>query len=187
MWITDYDIEKINEIKKCREKIKIEENKINDIQFNINVYTEHMLSQIHSMYTPFSIKTLEILWRNFNKEEKDEKFKDYYKFINDTIIEDIIGDTECKYKKTKVVTGVVVEGYSMYCYNISFMVNNTEFCLYIPVHKNIQKDTLIYANYGMYCLSYKKGCCSHIFAQSYDLKDLKKAFKECIENKKYEE
>lgn len=187
MWLTDYDFEKINEIKKCREKIKTEKSKIKDIEFNIKLYTEHILSQIHSMYTPFSINVLENLWRNFNKEEKDEDFKRYYKFINDLIVEDVIGDTKCIYKKTKAVTRVIVEGFSMYRYNVDFLVNNIEFCLYIPVYKNINEDTLVYADYGMYCLSYKKGCCSHIFAQSYDLRDIKKAFKECIENKKYEE
>ena len=186
MWTTTYDIEKINEIQKCKEKIGIEENKIKDIEFNIKVYTEHMLSQIHNLYSYISEKALRSLWEEFNKENKSESFKAYYKYINEIIIDNIISDTKCKYKKTKVITGIVVEGYSSYAYNIHFVVDEKEFRLNVPIFKNIQEDTLIYTNYGMYSLGYFKGCCNHIFAESYDLEDLKKAFKEFIENKKYE-
>ena len=193
-WIThnDYKTEALKMIDKMQNKIKEEEEKINDCNLNIHIYTNYLIEKIQGLYIDISSKTLEILWRGFHKDKKDEtmsdeeksKYKASYDFINYEIINAIICDTKCKYKKTKIINNIIIEGYEGYAYDIYFIANNIEFILTVPVVKNITPKNLPYSHYGMYGLAYKKSsCCTEYICRSYDMKDLAKAFKTFIEER----
>ena len=179
--LCDTNIATINTIEKCKNKIEIEERKINDIKLNIEVYTDYMLKYIRKLDRIVSERVLYLLFINFTKEEKDEKFKDYYRFLNDIIVESIIGDTKCDFKKTKIITKIICCGYNSYAYDIHFVVNKTEFIFTIPILEHITVEDLVYADYGMYSISYQSSECSWTrIKASYDLEDLKKEFKNFI-------
>ena len=89
MFLTEFDCEKISEINKCKEKIIKSEKEISKINFDIKVYQNYLISQIHNLPSLISGKMLSLLWDDFNKEEKSEKYKPYYSYINDIIKEDI--------------------------------------------------------------------------------------------------
>ena len=191
-WMTydDYRIETLKMINKMQKKIKIEEEKRNDCNLNINIYTDYLIQQIHSLYIDISPKTLEALWYGFhknkdemNKEDKN-KYKDCLNYMNCEIIDSIICNTECKYKKTKLISDIISEGYESYAYDVYFFVNDIEFVFTIPVVKNITPKNLPYSHYGKYGLAYRKSsCCTEYICLSYDLEDLAKAFKIFIEER----
>ena len=175
--------DEVSEINRCKEKIAKEKEKIADSEFNIRLYTNHMVSKMQIMFSIIPEDTLRLVWNNINKDEKEEKFNIHYKYINDVIKDHIIGDTECDYKKTKLITEMYCEGYSSYGYSIHFIADKIEFTFTVPVPKHINSENYIYANDGMYRLGYKETeCCDTYLACSYNLKDLHKAFKEFIEN-----
>ena len=176
----------VSEIKKCKEKIAEERKRIADSEFNIELYTNHLVSKIRTIIPILSENTLRVVWQGINKvnDIENEKYKTYYKYINDVIKENIIGDTVCNYKKTKLITEVIVCGYSSYAYSIHFIVNGTEFVFTVPVPNHIDTKSYVYTNEGMYNLSYRETKCSFMsIACSYNLEDIHKAFKEFIENK----
>lgn len=183
----DYRTEALEMIDKMQSKIKTEEEKINDCNLNIHLYLSYMIEKIHGLYINIPPKSLNTLWCGFhkNKEEMSEedknKYKASYDFINHEIINSIICDTRCKYKKSKIISEVILEGYDEYAYNIHFIVNNIDFTFIVPCVKNINEDNLIYANYGKYGLAYKESpCCTSYICTSYNMEDLAKAFKEFI-------
>ena len=174
----------INTINKCKQKISIERAKIADSEFNIQLYTDHMVSKIRNIIPVVSERVLRIVWNNINKDKKEEQYARCYKFLNDCIKENIIRDTQCVYKKTKLITEIVVNGYEAYAYSVHFFADKTEFIFTIPVPEHIYSDSYIYANEGMYDLAYRSSpSCLTSIALSYDLNDLYKAFKEFVENK----
>ena len=175
----------VSEINKCKEKIAEERKKIADSEFNIELYTNHLVSKIMTIIPILSENTLRVVWQGINKinDIESEKYKTYYKYINDVIKENIIGDTVCNYKKTKLITEVIACGYSSYAYSIHFIVNGTEFVFTVPVPTHINSENYGYANEGMYCLSYKENqYCYTTITCSYNLEDLHKAFKDLVEN-----
>ena len=175
----------IREINKCEIKITEEELKIADSQFNINVFTEYMVSMIKNIIPIISNRCLDLVWRNMNdlKDKDEKKFKSNYSYIIDVIKEHIIGDTKCTYKKTKLIDSIVKCGYGEYGYSIYFYVNNIKFCFTVPVTEHINKENLTYAYNGKYNLTYTTtGSCYYTLSTSYKLEDLHKAFKEFIES-----
>ena len=102
--------------------------------------------------------------------------------ISNIIIYDIIADTECNYNKRKLVTDHYIFGYH-WGYEFIFEVNNIKFILYLPNIKTLNTNNFYDAFEGKYHLSYYQSThCSRTIISSYDLSDLKKAFKEFIEN-----
>lgn len=184
----DYETSIIKTIDKMKEKIKIENEKIEDCNLNIQIYTDYLVKQINSLYVALTPNILSIAWRGFHKE-KDEiedknKYKTCYDIIKDTIISDIISDTKCNYKKTKFIKDIICCGYESYAYNISFVVNNIEFVFSVPCLKNISKTNIEYANYGKYVLAYKDSSISSCYIiTSYKLEDLAEAFKNFLEER----
>lgn len=192
-WMTqdDYRTEAIRTIGKMQEKIKKEEEKINDCNLNIHIYTNYLIEKIQGLYVDISPNTLYALWSGFNKnkdemnEEDKNRYKASYDFVNHEIVNAIIRDTECKYKKTKLINKVIVEGFESYAYDIYFIVNNIEFVFTVPCVKHITANNLSYARYGKYGLAYKESsCCTSYICTSYDMEDLAKAFKTFIEERK---
>ena len=191
-WMThdDYRTEALRMIDKMQKKIKTEEEKINDCNLNIHLYTNYMLEKIHELYVDIPSNALHTLWSGFNKnkdemnEEDKNKYKISYNFVNHEIVNTIIRDTECKYKKTKLINNIIVQGFESYAYDIYFFVNDIEFVFTIPVVRNITSKSLPYSHYGKYGLAYKKSsCCTEYICLSYDLEDLAKAFKIFIEER----
>lgn len=185
-----YNTEEIRMIGKMQEKIKKEEEKINDCNLNIHIYTNYLIEKIQDLYVDISPNTLNTLWCGFNKnkdemnEEDKNKYKASYNFVNHEIVNAIICDTKCKYKKTKLIDKVIVGGYESYAYDIYFIVNDIEFIFTIPCVKHITANNLIYAHYGKYGLAYKESsCCTSYICTSYNMEDLAKAFKTFIEEK----
>ena len=184
MMLDFYDAELIDTINGIQEKIEAEEDKKNDIEMNIKIFSDYLIKRIREIRTVIPPDVLHLVWSNQNKDEKDDKFKDYYKYVNNLIAEDIIGDVKCKFKKTKVLDSIVVDGYGSYAYTLYFIVNDIKFSLTIPNTKNIRLEEIAYAHYGQYRLGYYSSeYCDSFIAQSYDFKDLKVAFKNFIENK----
>ena len=183
MIFTETDVKYINDIHKCKSKINYEELKIADSQFNIDVFTDHLISLLHHLTPVATERCLEIVWNNMNKDEKDDKFKGCYDFLKEIIKYHIIDDVECTYKKSKLIEEVTRRGYEGYGYVITFYVNKIKFNFTIPVVDKINKENYVYADEGRYDLSYTKtGSFYHSVARSYDLKDLHKAFKSFIES-----
>ena len=183
-WLTEYDYEQINKLEKCADIIQKERKRISDIEFNINVYISHYISIVKNMRPIISEKVIYLLWNNINKEEKDEKFKRYYNYVNDVIKEHIIGDTKCSFKKTKLINDIICCGYGSYAYDIHFVVNGIEFVFTIPTFEHINESNINYVNDGKYSLNYKES--EHIYSHikaSFDLEDLHKAFKSFIESR----
>lgn len=183
------NIENIEMIQRCQDKIKEEEKYISEHKFNIETFKLRMINQIHDLYTITSEKTLSKAWiffgnKNNNNDEKNkDELKEAYNFIKDLIIDYIIGDTKCNYKKTKMIKNIICEGYEGYAYDIHFVVNNITFILEIPVVKNINIHNYKYYD-GRYYLRYyeKEGACSQKYIMaSYYIEDLGKAFKKFIE------
>lgn len=196
MYVPSYDnygnirIEAIDLIEKCQNKIKEEEKKIADCTFNIDTYKLRMIDNICGLYINISAETLRTLWHGFNNKEKitDEeeakKYKDAYNFVDYIIKQNIISDTKCSYKKKNLIEEVISCGYESYAYSIKFIVNKIKFVIEIPVVKHINTENYIYARYGKYCLAYYSSThCQECIKESYELDDIKKAFKEFIERK----
>lgn len=186
----NYRTETLKMIDKMQEKIKIEEEKRNDCNLNINIYTDYLIQQIHNLYIDISPNTLEVLWRGFHKnkdevgKEDKNKYKSCFDYMNYKIIDSIICNTECKYKKTKLIKDIIIEGYEGYAYDVYFFVNDIEFIFTIPVIKNITPKNLPYSHYGKYGLAYKKSSWqTEYICLSYDLEDLAKTFKKFIEER----
>lgn len=192
------DITYFETINKCKELIKNEEKKITDSNFIITAMKEKLVDTVKSMYLHYT----NIEWGNlydyihnsrtefinkYNDKEKDgieeyKKAKEKYKLISNIIIYDIIDDTECNYNKRKLVTDHYIFGY-YWGYEFIFEVNNIKFILYLPNIKVLNIDDFYDAFEGKYHLSYYESeHCSKTIISSYDLSDLKKAFKEFIEN-----
>lgn len=192
------DITYFETINKCKELIKNEEKKITDSNFIITAIREKLVDTVKSMYLHYT----NIEWTNlydyihmnktefinkYNNEEENgiEKYKlakEKYKLISNIIIYDIIDDTECNYNKTKLVTDHYIFGFH-WGYEFIFEVNNIKFILHLPNIKVLNADNFYDAFEGKYNLSYYESeHCSRTIISSYDLSDLKKAFKEFIEN-----
>ena len=192
------DITYFETINKCKELIKNEEKKITDSNFIITAIREKLVDAVKSMFLHYT----NIEWNNlydyihmnktefinkYNNSEKDgaeeyKKAKEKYKLISNIIIYDIIDDTECNYNKRKLVTDHYIFGY-YWGYEFIFEVNNIKFILYLPNIKVLNIDNFYDAFEGKYYLSYYESThCSRTIISSYDLSDLKKAFKEFIEN-----
>lgn len=192
------DITYFETINKCKELIKNEEKKITDSNFIISAIKEKLIDTVKSMYLHYT----NIEWNNlydyihnsrtefinkYNDKEKNgiEEYKiakEKYKFISNIIIYDIIDDTECNYNKRKLVTDHHIFGYH-WGYEFIFEVNNIKFILYLPNIKTLNIDNFYDAFEGKYHLDYYESeHCSRTIISSYDLSDLKKAFKEFIEN-----
>ncbi len=173
-------------INTCQDKIQAEEKKIEECNFNIDTYKLRMINNIRGLYIDISEKTLETVWKGFhNKPTDKEELKTYkamYDYIDFIIKEHIINDTKCSYKKKNFIENITVCGYDRYAYNITFIANDIKFILEVPVVKNVSLDNYIYCHYGQYWLGYYSSdiCQSHI-KMSYELDDIKKAFKEFIE------
>lgn len=179
--------ETIDLIEKCQNKIKEEEKKIADCTFNIDTYKLRMIDNIRGLYINISAETLRTLWCGFNNKEKitDEeeikKYKNAYDFVDYIIKQDIISDTKCSYKKKNLIEEVLSCGYESYAYSIKFIANKIKFVIEIPVVNHISIDNYIYARYGKYCLAYYSSTyCQECIKESYELDDIKKAFKEFI-------
>lgn len=185
-------------INKCKELIKNEEKKIIDSNFIITTIREKLVNTVKSMclhYTNIEWNNLydyihknktEFINKYNNKEENGvEKYKlakEKYKLISNIIIYDIIDDTECNYNKRKLVTDHYIFGYH-WGYEFIFEVNNIKFMFYLPNIKTLNVDNFYDAFEGKYHLSYYESeHYSKTIISSYDLSDLKKAFKEFIEN-----
>lgn len=175
-------------IETCQNKIKEEEKKIEECNFNIDTYKLRMLNNIRGLYVDISEKTLETVWRGFHNKPTDKEelktYKSAYDYIDFIIKKHIIDDTKCSYKEKNFIEDIVVCGFDGYAYNITFIVNNIKFLLEVPVVKNVSLDNYIYCHYGQYCLRYYSSkCCQEYIISSYELDDIKKAFKEFIERK----
>lgn len=175
-------------IKTCQDRIQVEEKKIEECNFNIDTYKLRMLSNIRGLYVEISAETLETVWHGFHNKPTDKEelktYKSRYDYIDFIIKEHIIGDTKCSYKKKNFIDEIVVCGFDRYAYNITFTVNNIKFLLEVPVVKNISLGNYIYCHYGQYCLRYYSSeCCQEYITASYELEDIKKAFKEFIDSK----
>ena len=173
-------------IKTCQDKIQVEEKKIEECNFNIDTYKLRMLSNIRGLYIDISEKTLETVWHGFHNESTDKEelktYKSAYDYIVFIIKEHIISDTKCFCKKKNFIEDIVVCGFDGYAYNITFIANDIKFLLEVPVVKNISLDNYIYCHCGQYCLRYYSSkCCQEYIKASYELDDIKKAFKEFIE------
>ena len=182
----DNRINAINTITKCQNKIKEEERKITECNFNIDTYKMRMLSNIRGLYIDISEKTLETVWRGFHDKSTDKEelktYKSSYDYIVFIIKEHIIGDTKCSYKKKNFIEDIVVCGFDRYAYNITFIANDIKFILEVPVVKNVFLDNYMYCQYGQYWLGYYSSeYCRECIKTSYELDDIKKAFKEFIE------
>lgn len=182
--------ETIDIIEKCQNKIKEEEKRIADCTFNIDTYKLRMIDNIRGLYINISAETLRTLWRGFNNKEKitDEeeikKYKNAYDFVDYIIKQDIISDTKCSYKKKNFIEEVISCGYESYAYSIKFIANKIKFVIEIPVVKHINTENCIYARYGKYCLAYYSSTyCQECIKESYELDDIKNAFKEFIEER----
>ena len=192
------DITYFETINKCKELIKNEEKKIADSNFIISAMREKLVDTVKSMYLHYT----NMEWKNlynyihmnktefinqYNDAEKNgaEEYKlakEKYNLISNIIIYDIIDDTECNYNKRKLVTDHYIFGYH-WGYEFIFEVNNIKFILYLPNIKTLNVDNFYDAFEGKYYLSYYESkYCSRTIISSYDLSDLKKAFKEFIEN-----
>ena len=192
------DITYFETINKCKELIKNEEKKITNSNFIISAMREKLVDTVKSMYLHYT----NIEWGNlydyihmnktefinkYNNGEKDgaeeyKSAKEKYKLISNIIIYDIIDDTECNYNKRKLVTDHYIFGFH-WGYEFIFEVNNIKFILYLPNIKTLNTDNFYDAFEGKYHLSYYESKhCSRTIISSYDLSDLKKAFKEFIEN-----
>ena len=176
-------------IQKCQNKIKEEEKYISEHEFNIETFKLRMINQIHNLSIIASEKTLSKAWNFFgnknndNNEENKNELKQAYEFIKYLIMNYIIGDTKCNYKKTKLIKNIICEGYEGYAYDIHFVVNNITFILEIPVVENINIHNYKYHD-GRYYLRYYKEegtCCQDYIMASYYIEDLKEAFKKFIE------
>ena len=175
-------------IKTCQDKIQVEEKKIEECNFNIDTYKLRMINNIRGLYIDISERTLETVWHGFHNKPTDKEelktYKSAYDYIDFTIKKHIIGDIECSCKKKNFIEDIVVCGFDRYAYNITFIANDTKFLLEVPVVKNISLDNYIYCHYGQYCLRYYSSkCCQEYIEASYELDDIKKAFKEFIERK----
>lgn len=182
----NYRTETLKMIDKMQEKIKIEEEKRNDCNLNINIYTDYLIQQIHSLYIDISPKILYTLWCGFHKDEKEDedRYEVCYNIVKEIIIDDIINDMKCDYNKKNFISDIIVCGYESYAYNISFIVNNIEFIFMVPCVDKINDKNLKYANYGQYVLAYKEtSCCTSYICTSYDMEDLAKAFKKFIKER----
>lgn len=173
-------------IKTCQDKIQTEEKKIEECNFNIDTYKLRMINNIHGLYIDISEKTLETVWYGFHNKPTDKEelktYKSKYDYIVFIIKEHIIGDTKCSYKKKNFIEDIVVCGFDRYAYNITFIANDIKFILEVPVVKNISLDNYMYCNYGQYWLGYYSSeYCRKCIKTSYELDDIKKAFKEFIE------
>ena len=173
-------------IKTCQDKIQVEEKKIEECNFNIDTYKLRMINNIRGLYVDISEKTLETVWHGFyNKPTDKEELKTYkskYDYIVFIIKEHIIGDTKCSYKKKNFIEDIVVCGFDRYAYNITFIVNDIKFLLEVPVVKNVSLDNYMYGCYGQYWLGYYSSeYYRECIKTSYELDDIKKAFKEFIE------
>lgn len=187
-----------DEINKCKEIIKNEEKKIADSKFIIDAIREKLVNTVKSMYLHYT----NMEWNNLynyihmnkaefinqynnageNGVEKYKTAKEKYKLISNIIIYDIIDDTECNYNKRKLVTDHYIFGYH-WGYEFIFEVNNIKFMFYIPNIKALDTGNFYDAFEGKYHLSYYESKhYSRTIISSYDLLDLKKAFKEFIEN-----
>ena len=192
------DITYFETINKCKELIKNEEKKITDSNFIIFTMKEKLVNTVKSMYLHYTNmewnhlhnyihmnKTEFINQYNNNGKDGVEEYKlakEKYKLISNIIIYDIIDDTECNYNKRKLVTDHYIFGYH-WGYEFIFEVNNIKFTLYLPNIKTLNTDNFYNAFEGKYHLSYYESTyCSRTIISSYDLSDLKKAFKEFIEN-----
>lgn len=176
----------IDLIEKCQNKIREEEKKIEECNFNIDTYKLRMINNIHGLYIDISEKTLETVWRGFHNKPTDKEelktYKSKYDYIVFIIKEHIIGDTKCSYKKKNFIEDVVVCGLDRYAYNITFIANDIKFILEVPVVKNVSLDNYMYCRYGQYWLGYYSSeYCRDYIKASYELDDIKKAFKEFIE------
>ena len=144
-----------------------------------NMEWNHLHNYIHMNKTEF------INQYNNNGKDGVEEYKlakEKYKLISNIIIYDIIDDTECNYNKRKLVTDHYIFGYH-WGYEFIFEVNNIKFMLYLPNIKTLNTDNFYDAFEGKYHLSYYESkYCSRTIISSYDLSDLKKAFKEFIKN-----
>lgn len=173
-------------IKTCQDKIQVEEKKIEECNFNIDTYKLRMLNNIRGLYIDISEETLETVWHGFHNKPTDKEeskiYKTRYNYIDYIIKNHIIGDTECSCKKKNFIDDIVVCGFDRYAYNITFIANDIKFVLEVPVVKNISLDNYIHCHYGQYCLRYYSSeCCQTYIEASYELDDIKKAFKEFIE------
>lgn len=173
-------------IKTCQDKIQTEEKKIEECNFNIDTYKLRMINNIRGLYIDISEKTLETVWHGFHNKPTDKEelktYKSRYDYIVFIIKEHIIGDTKCSYKKKNFIEDIVVCGFDRYAYNITFIVNDIKFILEVPVVKNVSLDNYMHCNYGQYWLGYYSSkYCRDYIKTSYELDDIKKAFKEFIE------
>lgn len=192
------DITYFKTINKCKELIKNEEKKITDSNFIISTMKEKLVNTVKSMFLHYTnmewsnlynyihMNKIEFInqYNNSGKNGAEEykKAKEKYNLISNIIIYDIIDDTECNYNKRKLVTDHYIFSYN-WGYEFIFEVNNIKFVLYLPNIKMLNIDNFYNAYEGKYNLSYYESeYCTRTIISSYDLSDLKKAFKEFIEN-----
>lgn len=176
----------IDLIEKCQNKIREEEKKIEECNFNIDTYKLRMINNIHGLYIDISEKTLETVWNGLHNKPTDKEelktYKSMYDYIVFIIKEHIIGDTKCSYKKKNFIEDIVVCGFDRYAYNITFIANDIKFVLEVPVVKNVSLDNYMHCCYGQYWLGYYSSkYCRECIKTSYELDDIKKAFKEFVE------
>ena len=183
------NIENIEIIQRCQDKIKEEEKYISEHEFNIETFKLRMINQIHDLYIITCEKTLSEAWKfccnenNDNNEKNKGERKQSYDFIKYLIMNYIIDDTKCNYKRAKLIKNIICQGYEGYAYDIYFIVNNITFILEIPIVKNINIHNYKYYD-GRYYLRYYKeegSCCQDYIMASYYIEDLKEAFKKFIE------
>ena len=180
-----YNNEAIVSINNLKDRIEVQRKTIEDCEFNIKAYEYCLVSKIRDLYILISPKTIKTVLKNLNSEEKDDDYKDCYDYIVSIIKSMIIKDTECNYKKQKLIDQIIICGYEGYGYQICFTVNKTEFMFNVPVLANIHSGNMEYANYGKYELICRTSPCStSVICASYNIDDLAEAFKEFICNEK---
>lgn len=184
-WLSESDISTVDEIKYCKDKIAEANKQIKDIEFQKELYTNRILSDIRKFFPIINPDRLHMLWHKFNSEDKGEDYDKCYASVCAVIESNIIADTPCKHKKRTLISNIIACGYGPYGYQLSFICNNIEFILFVPVNKAIDVQNLYYAHEGKYALYYRKSEC-HIscIEESYELSDLKDAFNDFIVNKK---
>ena len=171
-------------------------NKYSDVRDRLNQQAIDILMQLDLVEREIYLNVASLVYVQYHwskaidyinnpKDNKDKK--QYYDSINRLIVHDIIGDTECDYKKTKAVTGLIYTGYpaSHYAVDIEFTVNNKKLSLYYPNPCNLSREDALYSPwYYQYrlCDRTKDHIISTIGKPSYILSDIQKTFKEYIEN-----
>lgn len=185
-WLSESDVATIAEINYCKNKIAEADKQIKDIEFQKQLYTSRILSDIRKFYPILNPEKLRFVWNKFNHEDADtdETFKSYYTGLCAIIELHIIADTSCKHKKRTLISGIVACGYEPYGYQLSFICDNIEFILFVPVLSAITSDNMLYTHEGKYALYYRESAsCISCIIDSYDIGALRTAFKEFITKK----